>query len=223
MTAQNKLDREIFTSTKNKTENKRKGLKIEALGIIINILTISVCAFTLFEAMTFKVPPEIIAVTNNGSFFEKTPLDQSNKSEPEMKQWITNRIIEAFDYDFTTQSEHVMKITQHYSPEAAASLDSFINGGNSNGKYTESMLKRRVTKEGGVVKILLADGITLSEGKVLNLAGWQGTTKGSLVLYTKSGIIRLGRYSISMVVVRADENENQDGLKIKFFQMEKIS
>ncbi|MCY9866141.1 DotI/IcmL/TraM family protein [Vibrio coralliirubri] len=224
MSEQNKnSEQAAYESAKMKNQGKSKALKLEVAGVFINTIAIAVCSLTLGAAMTFKVPPEILAVSDNGSYFEKTPLDVSNKTDEEMKQWVTDRIVEAFSYNFTNQAEHAVSVAHHYTPEALASLDGFINGSSQSGKFVESMLKRRVVKDAGVVKMLLADGITLSSGKVRNTAGWQASTKGALVMHTKGGIIRLGRYTITMVVIRADENENQDGIKIQSIQMEKLS
>ena len=224
MSEQNKnVEKEAYEAATKTNKGNAKSLKLEVAGIFVNTLSIAVCSLALGAAMTFKVPPEIIAVSDNGSYFEKTPLDLPNKTDEEMKQWVTDRIVEAFNYNFTNQAEHAVSIAHHYTPEALASLDGFINGKPQNGKFVESMLKRRVVKDAGVIKMLLADGITLSSGKVRNTAGWQAATKGALVMYTKGGTIRLGRYAITMVVIRADENENQDGIKIQSIQMEKLS
>ncbi|ELP5898558.1 DotI/IcmL/TraM family protein [Vibrio vulnificus] len=219
----NNLDKKTYSKTINKGKGDSKALKIEIAGLALNIASIAICTLALTSALTFRVPPEIIAVNDSGSYFEKVPLDTPNKDDEEMRQWVIDRVIEAFDYNFTNQAEHATSLAHHYTPEALSNLDSFINGQNANGKFVESMLKRRVNKEAGIVKFVLADGITLTSGKVRSLHGWQAKTKGTLVLYTKGGVIRLGRYGVTVVVIRADENENQDGLKIQSIQMEKLS
>ncbi|KDM89975.1 DotI/IcmL/TraM family protein [Photobacterium galatheae] len=219
----NQNNQDIYDKSIHKSKDGSKPLKLEIAGVAINIASIVICAFALTSALTFRVPPEIIAVNDSGSYFEKVPLELPNKGDEEIKQWVTDRIIEAFDYNFTNQAEHAARLSQHYTPEALSNLDSFINGKAANGQFVESMLKRRVNKEAGIVKLVLADGITLTSGKVKSIHGWQAKTKGALVLYTKGGIIRLGRYGVTIVVIRADENENQDGLKIQSIQMEKLS
>lgn len=218
----NDIEAKIYKACQNTTTNDLKLFKLELGNTFLNIIAFCISVFVLFQVYNFHVPPEIIAVNNSGSYFEKIPLDQPNKTIPEIKQWLADRIIEAFDYNFTNQTTHATTISRYYTPESLASLDSFINGKTEDGQQIDSMLKRKVNKEAGVVKMVLADGITVSAGKVRNIQGWQAKTSGALVLYTKSGVIRLGRYIITIVIVRADESENQDGLKIYSIQMEKI-
>lgn len=188
-------------------------VKFEIAGLAINVLSIVTCVFALTSALSFKVPPEIIAVSDTGSYFEKVPLNMANKNDIEVKQWMTDRLGEAFRYNFTNMNSHSATISHHYTPEAISYLDTFVN---------QSMLAKKVKKEAGIVKLILGDGIKLQSGKVGQKYGWKGSTKGALILQSKSGTVRLGRYNISVVAIRADENENQDGLKITNISMGKI-
>ncbi len=216
-------ENEIYESTIKNKNKSIKHLKLELWTLTLNtIILISSIVATVF-VYNFKIPPEIIPVSANGSYFEKVPLDLPNKTDIEVKQWFADRIIEAFDYNYLEQSKHTARIAIHYQPEALSSLDSFINGESVNGRIAESLLKRRVDKEAGIVQLVLADGIKLQKGKVGDIFGWQASTKGALVLYSKSGTIRLGRYEVTLVAVRADETETEDGIQIKSIQMKKIS
>lgn len=213
MSKDNSNGNKAYNSATKKAKGNSKLVKLEVAGLAINLLAVATCAFALSSALTFKVPPEIIAVSDTGSYFEKVPLDQANKDDIAVKQWMTDRLGEAFSYDFTEMNTHAASIAHNYTPEAITYLDKFING---------SMLAKKVKKDAGIVKLILADGIKLQSGKVGSKYGWRGTTKGALVLQSKAGMVRLGRYNVSVVAIRADESENQEGLKITNISMGKL-
>lgn len=194
---------------KNKNIGKKKFAKSLAC-MILNICILGGCAYDYYLSRTFKIPPEVIPITESGSYFVKVPLDKANKDPRDVKQWVADSLMRTFDYNFTNSSEHTASLSDLYEPTALKYIDTFINTG---------MLNTKVQANSGVVKLIIAKPIELQEGILKGRYGWQAKTNGGLMLYSHNGTTRLGRYEITINMIREDESVVKSGIKIFSIQM----
>ena len=178
--------------------------------LALNICILGCCSYDYYLSRNFKIPPEIIPITEAGSYFVKVPLDKPNKSTVNVKQWVADSLTHTFDYNFTNSEEHTSQLSDIYEPEALKYIDTFINGG---------MLNTKVDANSGVVKMVIAKPIELQGGVLKGRFGWQAKTKAGLMLYSGAGTTRLGRYEITINLIREDEDVVKSGIKIFSIQM----
>ncbi|PSV01194.1 DotI/IcmL family type IV secretion protein [Photobacterium kishitanii] len=199
-----------YESVKKRGTKDRKIFTSDMINIFANLVIAGLAGYTLLTAYTYKIPPEIIPVSESGSYFTKTPLNMRNKSDKEIKQWAADAVIKSFDFNFKNKEEHVANMSQIYSPDALSYLDKFINTG---------MLDARVRKTSGIVKMVLSDTINLESGLLKGRFAWRAEVKGALMLYSAEGMSRIGRYTIILNIMREDESITTSGLKVFSIQM----
>ncbi|MGR5365660.1 DotI/IcmL/TraM family protein [Photobacterium damselae] len=194
----------------NNNELKKRVFSKSLACMILNLCILGGCAYDYYASRTFKIPPEIIPITENGSYFVKVPLDKPNKEPRDVKQWVADSLVKTFDYNFTNSKEHTAGLSYLFEPAAMKYIDTFINSG---------MLNTKVQSNSGVVKLIIAKPVDLQEGVLRGRYGWQAKTEGGLMLYSHNGTTRLGRYKITINMIREDESVVKSGIKIFSIQM----
>ena len=178
--------------------------------MILNLCILGGCVYDYHLSRTFRIPPEIIPITESGSYFVKVDLSKPNKDSRDVKQWVADSLMRTFNYNFTDASEHTASLSDIYEPAALKYIDSFINTG---------MLQTKVESSSGVVKLVIAKPVELQEGILKGRYGWQAKTTAGLMLYSRDGVTRLGRYEITINLIREDESIVRSGIKIFSIQM----
>lgn len=202
-----------YNNVVKKGVSEGKQLRLEVYSFLINLISFSLVIALTVYAFNINIPPEIIPVDDKGSYFEKVPLDEANKSDKEVKQWVVDTLTETFTYTYRNMSKKPMIVSDKYDPEALSYIDKFINSSN---------LSTRLQRNFGLIEFIPDDSVELANGKLGERLGWQAKTRGALIMYINGRPTRIGRYDIVVTLVREDVSVTKDGIIIKKIQMKEI-
>ncbi|MDK9793831.1 DotI/IcmL/TraM family protein [Vibrio sp. D431a] len=202
----------LDTIESNKKHFKEK-TRNATLNFILSVISLVGALCLLLFAVTYSVPPQIIQLQEDGSLFQKSELTVPNKTDKELKQWYVDVISKTFNYNHRNMERHPNSLTRIFSPDALASVDSFINSSNF-----AVLVRNRF----GIVESVIGNEIELEQGQMGDRLGWMMKTKAALMVYYQGNALRAGIYEVSAIVVRESEEVNPEGLIIHSVTLKEI-
>lgn len=207
------MDNKILETIEANKNTFRAKSRNATLNFILSVVSICSALALLTFATSYSIPPQIIQLQEDGSLFQKTPLTVPNKTDKELKQWYVDTVSKSFNYTHRNMERHPNELTRYYSPEALASVDSFINSSN---------FSQLVRNRYGIVEPVIGNEVVMEQGEMGDRLGWMIKTKAALMVYYQGNALRAGVYEVSSIVIRETEDVNPEGLIIHSITLKEV-